>query len=59
MEDPLKVFHPQSRDPPKLLPVSSNLKGKYRVWGTHNYLKWEFAAKNGKKRFNTQKYKNN
>jgi len=59
MEERLKVFHPPSRDPPKLLPVSSNLKGKIRVWGTPNHLKWDFGAKNGKKRFLTQKYKNN
>jgi len=34
--------------PPKLLPVSSYLKGKVRVWGTPNHLKWDFGAKNGK-----------
>jgi len=31
-----------------LLPVSSYLKGKVRVWGTPNHLKWDFGAKNGK-----------
>jgi len=31
MEEPLRVFHPPSKDAPKLLPVSSNLKGKARV----------------------------
>jgi len=59
MEDPWKVFHPQSKDPPKLLSVSSNSKGKVRVWGTSNHLKWDFGAKNGKERFLTQKYKDN
>jgi len=59
MEDPGKIFHPPSKDPPKLLPVSPNLKGKFRVWGTPNHLKWDFGAKDGKKRFLTQKYKNN
>jgi len=48
MEDPWKVFHFPSKDPSKLLPVSSNLKGKVRVWGTPNHLKWDFGAKNGK-----------
>jgi len=33
MEDPWKVFHPPSRDPPKLLPVSSNSKGKVLGFG--------------------------
>jgi len=56
MEEPPKVFHPLSKDPPKFLPVSSNLKGKVRVWGTPNHLKWDFGAKSGKKRFFTQKY---
>jgi len=51
MEDPWKVFHPPSKDPPKLLPVSPNLKGKIMVWGTPNHLKWDFGAKNGKKTF--------
>ena len=37
MEDPWKVFHPPSKDPPKLLPAS--LKGKVVVWGTPNHLK--------------------
>ena len=41
------------------LPVSPNLKGKVMVWGTPNHLKWDFGAKSGKKRFLTQKYKNN
>jgi len=59
MEDPWKVFHPPSRDLPKLLLVSSNLKGKIRVWGTPNHPKWDFGVKKGKKRFLTQKYKNN
>ena len=45
MEDPWKVIHNPSRDPPKLLPVSSNLKGKVKVWGTPNHLKWDFGAK--------------
>jgi len=49
MEDPPKVFHPPLKDPPKFLPVSSNLKGKLRVWGTPNHLKWDFGAKSGKK----------
>jgi len=44
MKDPWKIFHPPSRDPPKLLPVSSNLKGKFRVWGTLNHLKWDLGA---------------
>jgi len=36
------------------------IKGKVRVWGTPNHLKWDFGAKDGiKKRFLTQKYKNN
>jgi len=59
MKDPWKIFHPPSRDPPKLLPVSSNLKGKFRVWGTLNHLKWDLGATMVKKRFLTQKYKNN
>ena len=59
MEDPWKVFHLTPKDPPKLLGVSPNLKGKVRVWGTPNHLKWEFGAKGGKKRFLTQTYKNN
>jgi len=59
MEEPPKVFHPSSKDPPKFLLVSSNLKDKVRVWGTPNHLKWEFGAKGGKKRFLTQTYKNN
>jgi len=29
MEDPLKVFHPPSEDPPKLLPFSPNLRAKF------------------------------
>jgi len=45
MEDPWQVFHPPSKDPRKLLPVSCNLKGKVRVWGTPNHLKWDFGAK--------------
>jgi len=45
--------------PPKLLPVSCNIKGKVRVWGTPNHLKWDFGAENDKKRFLSQKYKNN
>jgi len=57
MEEPPKVFHPPSNDSPKLLPVSSNLKGKVRVWGTPNHLKWDFGAESGKKRFFIQKYK--
>ena len=57
MEEPPKVFHPLSKDPPKFLLVSSNLKGKVVVWGTPNHLKWDFGAKSGKKRFFTQKYK--
>ena len=48
MEEPPKVFHPLSKDPLKFLPVSSNLKGKFRVWGTPNHLKWDFGAKSGK-----------
>jgi len=59
MEEPPKVFHPPSKDPPKLLPVTSNLKGIVRVWGTPNHPKWDFGAKGGKKRFFTQKYRNN
>ena len=53
MEKPPKVFHPPSKDPPKLLPVglSPNLKGKVMAWGTPNHLKWDFGAKNGKKTF--------
>jgi len=39
----------RSKDPPKLLPVSLYLKGKVRVWGTPNHLKWDFGAKNSKK----------
>jgi len=42
-------IHPPLKDPPKFLPVSSNLKGKVRVWGTPNHLKWDFGAKSGKK----------
>ena len=59
MEEPWKVFHPPSKDLPKLLPVSPNLKGNVMVWGTPNHLKWDFGAKMVKKRFLTQKYKNN
>jgi len=59
MEEPPNVFHPPSNDPPKFLPVSSNLKGKVRVWGTPNHLKWDFGDKSGKKRLFTQKYRNN
>jgi len=55
MEDPLKVFHPLSKDPPKLLPFSSYLKGKVWVWGTPNHLKLDFGVKNGWKRFLGQK----
>ena len=43
MEEPPKVFHPPSKDPPKLLPVFSNLKGKVRAWGTPNHLKWDLG----------------
>jgi len=80
MEDPWKVFHPPSKDPPNLLPVSPNLKGKVRVWGTQTtsalevflndmrYInpRFTYLLTNGslglqmvKKRFLTQKYKNN
>jgi len=55
MEDPLKVFPPPSKDPPKLLPVSPNLKGNGRVWSTPNHLKLDFGVKNGWKRFLWQK----
>jgi len=51
MEDPWKVFHPPSKGPPKLLPVSPNLKGKVMVWGIPNHLKWDFGVKSGKKTF--------
>jgi len=47
MEEPWKVFHAPSKDPPKLLSVSSNSKGKFRVWGISNHLKRDFGAKNG------------
>ena len=49
MKDPWEVFHPQSKDPPKLLLVPPNLKGKVGVRGTPNYPKWDFGVKNGKK----------
>jgi len=60
MEDPWNVFNPPSKDPPKLLPVSSNLKGKVRVWGHPKPPKMGFfGLKMVKKRFLTKKYKNN
>jgi len=55
MEGPWKVFHPPSKDPPKLLPVPPNLKGKVGVWGTPNHRKWDFGVKNGKNQFLTVK----
>jgi len=55
MEDPWKVFHPPSKDLPKLLPGSPYLKGKIRVWGTPNHLKWDFWVKSVRKRFLGQK----
>jgi len=55
MEGPWKVFHSPSKDPPKLLPVPPNLKGKVGVWGTPNHPKWDFGVKNGKNQFLTLK----
>jgi len=55
MEDPLKVFHPPSKDPLKLLPVSPYLKRKVKVWGTPNHLKLDFWVKKWWKQFLGQK----
>ena len=55
MEDPWKVFHPQSKHPPKLLPVFPYSKGKVGVRGTPNHQKWDFGVKNSKNQFFTLK----
>jgi len=55
MEGPWKVFHPQSKHSPKLLPVPPNLKGKFEVRGTPNHPKWDFGVKNSKNQFLTLK----
>jgi len=55
MEDPWKVFHPQSKHSPKLLAVSPYSKDKVEVWGTPNHPKWDFGVKNSKDQFLTLK----
>jgi len=55
MEDPWKVFHPQSKHSPKLLPVPPYSKDKVGVRGTPNHPKWDFGVKNSKNQFFTLK----
>jgi len=47
MEDPLKVFHPQSKVSPKLLLVSPNLRAKFGFGAPQTHLKWDFRVKMG------------